>query len=107
VNVKALCLRSFPTPAECLFLCERRNLLDSPDWSQTFEVAVVTRGDLTEVGLSPQQIDSLTDEEMQEIAQIMANLYCENGYWQDLEEAVFRLLSQRHQDNRRTGGIYG
>ncbi len=81
--------------------------MDAPDWSKPFEVAVVTRGDLTEVGLSPQQIDSLTDEEMQEIAQIMANLYCENGYWQDLEEAVFRLLSQRHQDNRRTGGIYG
>ena len=81
--------------------------MSSPDWSKTFEVAVVTRGDLTEVGLSPQQIDSLTGEEMQEIAQIMADLYCENGYWQDLQEAVHRLLSQRHQDNRTTGGIYG
>ncbi len=78
-----------------------------PNWHKTFTVAVVTRGDLTEVGLSPEHIDSLTGTEMQQIAQIMADLYCENGYWQDLEEAVRRLLSQRHQDNRTTGGNNG
>ncbi len=78
-----------------------------PNWHKTFTVAVVTRGDLTEVGVSPEHIDSLTGTEMQQIAQIMADLYCENGYWQDLEEAVCRLLSQRHQDNRTTGGNNG
>jgi hypothetical protein len=72
-----------------------------PNWHKTFTVAVVTRGDLTEVGLSPEQIDSLTGAEMQQIARAMADLYCENGYWQDLEEAVRRLLSQRQQDDRR------
>ena len=50
------------------------------DWHQTFTVAVVTRGDLTEVGLSPEQIDSLSSADMQEIARTMADLYCENGY---------------------------
>jgi len=84
---------------------ERRHVV--PNWHKPFTVAVVTRGDLTEVELSPEQIDSLSDAEMEEIAHTMADLYCENGYWQDLEEAVHRLLSQRHQDNRTTGGIYG
>jgi len=84
---------------------ERRHLV--PNWNKTFTVAVVTRGDLTEVGLSPEQIDSLTSADMQQISQTMADLYCENGYWQDLEEDVHRLLYQRHQDSRMTGGIYG
>jgi hypothetical protein len=84
---------------------ERRHLV--PNWNKTFTVAVVTRGDLTEVGLSPEQIDSLTDADMQAIAEKMADLYAGNSYWQDLQEAVRRLLSQRHQDNRTTGGIYG
>ncbi len=78
-----------------------------PNWHKTFTVAVVTRGDLAEAGLSPEQIDHLTDADMQAIAEKMADLYCENGYWQDLQEAVHQLLSQRHQDNRTTGGIYG
>ena len=77
------------------------------DWHQTFAVAVVTRGDPTEVGLSLEQIDHLSDADMQTIAQKMADLYAENGYWQDLQEAVRQLLSQRYQDDRMTGGIYG
>jgi hypothetical protein len=66
--------------------------LDAPDWHKTFPVAVVTRGDLTEVGLSHQQIDALTDADMQAIADTMANLYCENGYWQDVKSAVEKTL---------------
>ncbi len=64
-----------------------------PDWHKPFTVAVVTRGDLTEVGLSPEQIAHLSDADMQSIAQEMAALYTDNGYWQDLQEAVHRLLS--------------
>jgi hypothetical protein len=67
--------------------------LDSPDWSKTFEVAVITRGDLTEVGLSQQQIDSLTDADMQAIAGKMAELYADNGYWQDVKTAVENTLA--------------
>jgi hypothetical protein len=78
-----------------------------PNWNKTFAVAVVTRGDLTEVGLFPEQIDHLSDADLQAIAEKMANLYAENGYWQDLQEAVHRHLSQSHQDNGRKGGIYG
>jgi hypothetical protein len=68
--------------------------LDAPDWHQTFEVAVVTRGDLTEVGLSPQQIDDLSDADMQAIAEKMADLYSDNGYWQDLAEAYRIIVSK-------------
>jgi hypothetical protein len=67
--------------------------LDAPDWHRTFEVAVVTRGDLTEVGLSQQQIDSLTDADMQAIAAKMADLYADNGYWQDVKTAVEKTLA--------------
>jgi hypothetical protein len=65
------------------------------DWHKTFTVAVVTRGDLTEAGLSPGQIDRLTDADMQAIAQKMADLYCDNGYWEDLEMAVEKTLSEK------------
>ncbi len=58
------------------------------DWHKPFVVAVVTRGDLTEVGLSPQQIDQLSDADMQAIAEKMAALYSDNGYWEDLKKAV-------------------
>jgi len=70
----------------------RRKPTDSPDWHKTFAVAVITRGDLTEVGLSQEQIDTLTDADMQAIADKMADLYGDNGYWEDLREAVKRLL---------------
>jgi hypothetical protein len=69
--------------------------LDSPDWSKTFEVAVVTRGDLTEVGLSQEQIDRLTDADMQAIAGKMAELYADNGYWQDVKTAVEKILVEK------------
>ena len=73
--------------------------MDSPDWNKTFEVAVVTRGDLTEVGVSPQQIDRLTDADMQAIAEKMADLYCDNGYWEDLEIAVEKTLVEKRGAN--------
>jgi hypothetical protein len=70
---------------------ERRTPLT--DWHKTFVVAVVTRGDLTEAGLSAQQIDALTDADMQSIAEKMADLYCDNGYWQDVKSAVEKTLA--------------
>ena len=72
--------------------------LDSPDWNQTFTVAVVTRGDLTEVGLSQEQIDALTNTDMRAIAEKMADLYCENGYWEDLSMAVEKLLAEKGEE---------
>jgi hypothetical protein len=66
------------------------------DWNQTFEVAVVTRSDLCEVGVSPEQIDALTDAQMHEIAQKMGDLYAENGYWQDLEEAYRTITEEQY-----------
>ena len=66
------------------------------DWNQTFEVAVVTRSDLGEVGISPEQIAAITDAQMQAIAQKMGDLYTENGYWQDLEEAYSIITEEQH-----------
>jgi hypothetical protein len=69
--------------------------VDTPDWHKTFPVAVVTRGDLTEVGLSHQQIDALTDADMQAIAEKMADLYADIGYWQDVKSAVEKTLVEK------------
>ena len=68
--------------------------MDAPDWNKTFEVAVITRGDLTEVGLSPQQIDRLTDADMQTIARKMADYYANDEYWQHLEEAYRFVMEE-------------
>jgi heme oxygenase len=66
-------------------------------WNKDYEVATVSRLDLEELGVAIQQIDSLTDADMQAIAQHMGNAYCENGYWQDLQFAYQLVLEEREK----------
>jgi hypothetical protein len=56
-----------------------------------FPVISICREDLSDV---TDDYNSLTDEEMREIASKMADAYLNNGYWQDLRE----IYGQLHLD---------
>jgi hypothetical protein len=65
------------------------------DRLQDFCVASICREDLKEVNLSDEAIDSLTDEDMREIAAMMGDLYNNSGYWEDLQLCVARFLKRK------------
>src|SRR5436305_7695455 len=65
------------------------------DPNKEFQIVSVCRADLESVGLSKQQVDRLTDDEMTELAGMMSDLYSENGYWEDLERCLSRILAEK------------
>ncbi len=65
------------------------------DWTKEFPVNSLCRADVKEAGFTDEQVALLTDEDMRAIAQKMGDLYNENGYWQDLEEA-YRIITEEH-----------
>jgi len=59
-------------------LCEstgRRRVTDSLAWSKKFEVLSISRLTLRSLGFTKEQITSLTDEEIQAIADGVQNIY--------------------------------
>jgi len=60
--------------------------LDSLDWSHKYEVHSISRLDLQSCGMTTQQINQLTDEDMDRIAEELAHRYHLNGF---NENAVF------------------
>ena len=65
------------------------------DPTKDFEIASVSRRDLQSLGLSVQEVDSLSDADMEEIAQEMAHLYIDHAFWQDLKFVVRCFLAER------------
>ena len=73
-------------------------MADTDFWNKDFPIACMTRADLVSAGFSQEQVTSLTDEDMQEIAQAMADIYCDCGYWEDLELCTNRVLEARKEE---------
>ena len=61
-------------------------------WYQPFEVASICREDLQEV-LPDETIVSLTDEQMQRVANKMSDVYSDSNYWVNLSDAVQQVLN--------------
>lgn len=72
------------------------------EWGKEHEVVSICRADLSHIGLSVSEVDSLTDADMQDIASRMADIYFDNGYWDDLQEAVAYVFAQRGDQDERT-----
>ena len=53
----------------------RNSVLDSLDWSRKYEVLSISRPSLSSLGLTAEQITTLTDEDMQRIAAILVAHY--------------------------------
>ena len=60
------------------------------DWEQQFPIASINRADLTEFGLSEEQISTIfTDKVMVDITDLMARSYIGNNYfWKDFRIAI-------------------
>jgi hypothetical protein len=78
-------------------------------WSQEFPITSVTREDLVSAGFPKHVVEKFGDEDMRQIASAMEDVYCYQGYWEDLELCTKRVLEQNEevavlkQDEQTTG----
>jgi len=82
--------------------------LDSLDWSRKFEILSISRLVLRDLGFTVEQINALTDENMQAIAETLAeNLLSAAGI--DFNDEVKLLVSfyvgEVGIDNQTSGGL--
>ncbi len=82
--------------------------MDALDWSRKFEILSISRLVLRELGFTVEQINALTDENMQAIAETLAeNLLSAAGI--DFNDEVKLLVSfyvgENGIDNQTSGGL--
>ena len=66
---------------------------------KVFPLTGVSRADLKRVGFSQEQIEQLSDEDMQAIARIMEDAYVEASFWDDLEYAAGKVSQESRSEN--------
>ena len=64
------------------------------DWNKEFPITSVTRADLVTAGISQEQVALLSDKDMRAIASKMEDMYCDHGFWDDIETAVTYVLER-------------
>src|SRR5712692_5091682 len=69
---------------------ERSSLLDSLDWSRTFDIFTISRLSLHSSGIPLELVKSLTDEDMQAIAERIAEMILMEPV-EEIAEFVARL----------------
>ena len=88
----------------CIFLqLDRSNRTDSPNWNKKYEVLAISRLYLSSLGCTNEQIQALSDDDMQRIADTVNNrsfLFFE----EDVKFAVWEELKERGIDNQTEGG---
>ncbi len=72
--------------------------MDPLDVNKEFPITSVTRADLLSAGFPDAFVEQLTDDEMREIASAMEDLYCDHGFWEDVELCTNRLLKRKEED---------
>jgi hypothetical protein len=72
--------------------------MDAHELSKGFPITSVTRLDLVTAGFPEAVVEQLTDDEMQEIASAMEDIYCDHGYWEDVELCTHRILKRKEDD---------
>ena len=60
--------------------------------NKEFVITSVTRADLVAAGFPKESVEQIDDEDMQKIASVMEDLYCDHGYWEDVQTAVNRVV---------------
>jgi hypothetical protein len=71
---------------------------DTEFWNKEFVITSVTRADLQTHGFPDEQIAQLADEDIETIASAMEDIYCDSGYWEDLELCTKRTLERKEED---------
>jgi hypothetical protein len=73
--------------------------MDQTDfWIKEFPITSITRADLLSHRFKKEQVAALTDKEMERMASKMEDLYCDNGFWEDLEVCAERMLGLELQE---------
>ncbi len=68
-------------------------------WSTPYCVGSVYRFDLQRVGLTNEQIDSLSDTDMLAIANKMQVMYLQGEFWKHLEAALGEVLQEKESSH--------
>ena len=69
------------------------------DWAKPFPVGSVYRYDLQRIGLTNEQIDSLSDFNMLQIAQKMQVMHLQGEFWKHLEAAAGEVLLEKESSH--------
>jgi len=70
------------------------NIKKSEKLYQKFPIISVCRTDLEDIGFDTKNVD---DSTMERLASKMANAYCENGFWIDLDILAEDLGIKKHK----------
>jgi hypothetical protein len=71
---------------------------DGPtEMNKEFPITNITKADLVSAGFSSAVVADLTDSDMQHIASAMEDLYCDSGFWEDLQICTRRTLEHREE----------
>lgn len=62
--------------------------MNSLEWSRKYEVLSISRLYLSSLGFSPEQLNNLTDEDMQRIANILVAHYFDHEYDEEVRFTV-------------------
>ena len=73
--------------------------MDSLDWSRKYEVLSISRLDLSSSGLTSEQINQLSDEDMEQIAEELSNRYLLNDFEEDVLFVARLVLAEMEQLN--------
>jgi hypothetical protein len=65
------------------------------DNMKMFKITSVCRNDLLNAGFKQKQIDKLDDGDMEYIASEMAEAYCNEGFWTDLQIITDLLFEEK------------
>jgi hypothetical protein len=71
--------------------------VDSLDWSRKYEVLTISRLDLSSSGLTAEQINQLSDEDMEQIAEELSNRYLLNDFEEDVLFVARLVLAEKEQ----------
>src|SRR6266487_1882187 len=71
----------------------------SLDWSRKYEVLSISRLDLSSSGLTNEQINQLSDEDMEQIAEELSNRYLLNDFEEDVLFVARLVLAEKEQLN--------
>ena len=73
--------------------------MDSLDWSKTFDVLSFSRLDLSAYGLTTEQINLLSDEDMERIAEELQNRYHLNDFSEDVVFVARLVLVEKNEED--------
>jgi hypothetical protein len=71
--------------------------MNSLAWSKKYEVLSISRLDLSSYGLTIEQINLLTDEDMEHIAEELYHRYDLNGFGEDILFVTRLLLAEKQE----------